>query len=284
MNESPLQAVVMSRLAAPRQAGTQPPIKTSAYYLIQSLETLLPLGSVRLCKRRTTNPWNVRPRSRKPHGRSFTTSPRPSSLVVKSTFSLFLRRVLRRSTMPRGQQNSDSPRQGPVSCQSCRTQKLRCSRTQPCTNCVSRSITCAWEHPVLPASSTSTPSPSTNSDIIEQLERIESLLVSQRTETDTHRQCVDGQHSEQAIASQLLPHPTSSSPPNLHSGHVRTNKSPKPSYMWSPTVLSSPDVSGSPDTPKHKSCWKSSRPLHITYHASLGLHLFRPSLNRSMPT
>lgn len=117
--------------------------------------------------------------------------------------------------MPKGQQNSDSPRQRPVSCQSCRARKLRCSRTQPCTNCVSRNISCTWEHPVLPASSATTPSPSTNSDIIERLERIESLLVSQRAETDTHRHCFDGQNSEQAIASQPLPQQTSSSHPYL---------------------------------------------------------------------
>lgn len=34
------------------------------------------------------------------------------------------------------------PRQEPVSCQSCRAKKLRCSRAKPCSNCVARSITC----------------------------------------------------------------------------------------------------------------------------------------------
>ena len=32
----------------------------------------------------------------------------------------------------------------PVSCQSCRSKKLKCNRIQPCSNCVARGITCSF--------------------------------------------------------------------------------------------------------------------------------------------
>ena len=43
---------------------------------------------------------------------------------------------------PQRTERTSRPRVDPVSCQSCRTKKLRCSRQQPCTNCVTRGITC----------------------------------------------------------------------------------------------------------------------------------------------
>lgn len=33
---------------------------------------------------------------------------------------------------------------GPTSCQSCRSKKLRCNKTQPCSNCTVRQITCQF--------------------------------------------------------------------------------------------------------------------------------------------
>lgn len=46
------------------------------------------------------------------------------------------------------QSNDDSkkrtPRQDPVSCQSCRKKKLKCDRQQPCSNCRSRRILCNY--------------------------------------------------------------------------------------------------------------------------------------------
>lgn len=82
--------------------------------------------------------------------------------------------------MPKDQQKQATSRQRPVSCRFCRTRKLRCSRTAPCSNCVSRGITCDLEHPV--AQSSSAPSTSENSEIIERLHRLENPLVAQKRE------------------------------------------------------------------------------------------------------
>jgi hypothetical protein len=37
-----------------------------------------------------------------------------------------------------------APRQDPVSCQTCRTRKLKCNRQNPCSNCVSRCVDCVY--------------------------------------------------------------------------------------------------------------------------------------------
>jgi hypothetical protein len=37
-----------------------------------------------------------------------------------------------------------TPRQDPVSCQTCRTRKLKCDRQNPCSNCASRHINCVY--------------------------------------------------------------------------------------------------------------------------------------------
>lgn len=64
-----------------------------------------------------------------------------------------------------------APRQRPVSCKLCRTRKLRCSREAPCSNCVSRGISCELE-------AYTTPRPAIPSTIPEQanlMERIRKL-------------------------------------------------------------------------------------------------------------
>lgn len=38
----------------------------------------------------------------------------------------------------------DRPRQDPVSCESCRRRKQKCSREQPCSNCASRGVECVF--------------------------------------------------------------------------------------------------------------------------------------------
>ena len=66
-------------------------------------------------------------------------------------------------------------RADPVSCQSCRSKKLKCNRVQPCTNCLARGITCDFLVP--PPSSTSQCSTThTNAELLERIERLESII------------------------------------------------------------------------------------------------------------
>jgi Fungal Zn(2)-Cys(6) binuclear cluster domain len=76
------------------------------------------------------------------------------------------------------------PRQEPVSCQSCRAKKLRCNRQWPCSNCLSRGITC--QHPSLPPPisepserepTTSTSSGNDSAAILARLKRLEDVVL-----------------------------------------------------------------------------------------------------------
>ncbi|KAK5173531.1 uncharacterized protein LTR77_002212 [Saxophila tyrrhenica] len=74
------------------------------------------------------------------------------------------------------------PRQDPVSCESCRKKKLKCSREVPCSNCAARSITCDYgvARPVEPRPSSKQDELSVlrtdNAAIKARLERLESLV------------------------------------------------------------------------------------------------------------
>lgn len=43
---------------------------------------------------------------------------------------------------PKSNRRTRCPRQDPVSCQFCRSKKLKCDRRQPCSNCSARGVTC----------------------------------------------------------------------------------------------------------------------------------------------
>ena len=60
----------------------------------------------------------------------------------------------------------------PVSCQSCRIKKLKCNRVQPCSNCAARGIACSFLVPPRQPETSAT-----DSDIIERLQRLESLVL-----------------------------------------------------------------------------------------------------------
>jgi hypothetical protein len=66
-------------------------------------------------------------------------------------------------------------RQRPVSCGFCRKRKLRCSRTVPCSNCVSRSVRCDLEDAHEPPNSQQSTIPQVQ--ILDRLDRLERLLV-----------------------------------------------------------------------------------------------------------
>lgn len=78
-------------------------------------------------------------------------SPRLTPVLLRRT--LPNTRHLHRLQMKRSHNSMDSPqtrapssatsrRQEPVSCQFCRTKKLKCSRESPCSNCISRNLEC----------------------------------------------------------------------------------------------------------------------------------------------
>lgn len=69
-------------------------------------------------------------------------------------------------------------RPDPVSCQSCRSKKLRCNRIQPCSNCAARSITCNFIVPPQPESASTI---QYNTEILGRIERLESLILPKHT-------------------------------------------------------------------------------------------------------
>lgn len=73
--------------------------------------------------------------------------------------------------MQRGRARPD-----PVSCQSCRSKKLKCNRVQPCSNCVSRRISCDFLVP---------PPRESNAVLIARIERLESIVLKQPSTDQT---------------------------------------------------------------------------------------------------
>ena len=74
-----------------------------------------------------------------------------------------------------------SSRSRPVSCHFCRSRKLKCSRTFPCTNCTSRGKTCQfYPDTLLPASTqyqTEELSSNDTADILVRLRRLEEIVI-----------------------------------------------------------------------------------------------------------
>lgn len=93
-----------------------------------------------------------------------------------------------------GTMQSRRPRQVPVSCQLCRSMKLKCNREQPCSNCSSRGITCEpayrASHPLhkKPAAPVKRqqqekPGPSTDSgEILARLKRLEDVVLNSKSQ------------------------------------------------------------------------------------------------------
>ncbi|KAI1747076.1 fungal-specific transcription factor domain-containing protein [Xylaria castorea] len=68
-------------------------------------------------------------------------------------------------------------RQEPVSCQLCRSKKLRCNRAQPCSNCESRNVSCHFLVPPPISQRGGTPETYQDNEIIARIERLESLVL-----------------------------------------------------------------------------------------------------------
>jgi hypothetical protein len=80
------------------------------------------------------------------------------------------------ANMPKDQRTG-VPRQRPVSCRFCRSRKLRCNRESPCSNCVSRGVTCELENAVRPPSEAASTS---ESELLERIRKLERLVESQK--------------------------------------------------------------------------------------------------------
>lgn len=69
-------------------------------------------------------------------------------------------------------------RPDPVSCQSCRSKKLKCNRVHPCSNCTARRIACSFlvppekHHPV-------TSETLSNAELLRRIERLEAVVLRQ---------------------------------------------------------------------------------------------------------
>ncbi|KAI0381142.1 hypothetical protein F5Y04DRAFT_255851 [Hypomontagnella monticulosa] len=68
-------------------------------------------------------------------------------------------------------------RPDPVSCQSCRSKKLKCNRVQPCSNCAARGIQCHFLVPPPRQTETASTTPHSIPEILGRIERLESIVL-----------------------------------------------------------------------------------------------------------
>jgi hypothetical protein len=125
--------------------------------------------------------------------------------------------------MPKEQKG---PRQRPVSCRFCRSRKLRCSRDAPCSNCVSRRISCELE----PLAQTLPANPGISEpETAERIRKVEELvesLKSQQNESAEQNPESSNTHTEQACS-------PSWSSPNEHLNN---------DVAWLESIYSAPDL------------------------------------------
>ncbi|KAI0098933.1 hypothetical protein GGR51DRAFT_576799 [Nemania sp. FL0031] len=69
----------------------------------------------------------------------------------------------------------------PVSCQLCRSKKLRCNRVQPCSNCESRHVPCHFLIPPPRNQRGRTPGLQNNTEILARIERLEAIVLAEGT-------------------------------------------------------------------------------------------------------
>ena len=81
-------------------------------------------------------------------------------------------------------ERTSRPRQEPVSCQFCRTKKLKCNRDQPCQNCLARGIECERKGRLPANHSLHASDPAGNADILARLQRLEDLVLASNSGND----------------------------------------------------------------------------------------------------
>jgi hypothetical protein len=72
-------------------------------------------------------------------------------------------------------------RQDPVSCQLCRSKKLKCNRLQPCSNCKARGVTCEFSSSKTPEKDGSRVQIE-NETILARLKRLEDVVLTQENQ------------------------------------------------------------------------------------------------------
>ena len=125
---------------------------------------------------------------------------RPRSWNFPRTFSFavfgFFLHVFSRANMQRGRGRVEA-----VSCQSCRSKKLRCNRAQPCSNCIARDIPCNFQVP--PERRTEIISTThTDARLLRRIERLEAL-IRQPPSATTH---IEDHPSKQLALSPISEH------------------------------------------------------------------------------
>ncbi|KAI1478541.1 hypothetical protein F4774DRAFT_385197, partial [Daldinia eschscholtzii] len=90
-------------------------------------------------------------------------------------------------------------RPDPVSCQSCRSKKLKCNRVQPCSNCAARGISCHFLVP--PQGRTErTTAGHDSAELIERIERLEAIILQSSAEKNNSQHAPDdSRHASQSL-------------------------------------------------------------------------------------
>ncbi|KAI1463571.1 uncharacterized protein F4812DRAFT_453515 [Daldinia caldariorum] len=91
-------------------------------------------------------------------------------------------------------------RPDPVSCQSCRSKKLKCNRVRPCSNCAARGISCHFLVPPQKTPETTTTEYS-SAELISRIERLEATVFQSFSLGTTHPQHApdDSRHAGQTL-------------------------------------------------------------------------------------
>lgn len=131
---------------------------------------------------------------------AFCTLPRKFLLASIATEYSLLEEILDFSRLTRVRKIEMSPgerrpppRNRPVSCYFCRSRKLRCSRQAPCSNCLSRGVSCTLQPLPAPRSSEphntssiqatqANPDSASNSELLARIQRLEQVVLSQQSE------------------------------------------------------------------------------------------------------
>lgn len=113
-----------------------------------------------------------------------------------------------------------SRQQPPMSCQSCRSRKLRCDRDHQCANCTSRGIPCQRTQTAV--STRPSPSPSASTQLLSRLEVIENIISLQ---SEHMNECKAKQGQPATLPTPQLPPSILSTPSSFSNNSVSPGSS-----------------------------------------------------------